>query len=86
MRGCFLPNNMNVVLIPKVETPQTVKVLRPISLCNVVYKIVSKVLSNQLKDVLQGLVDKVQSAFISGRSIQDNIIIASEVIHAMKNK
>lgn len=86
--GVFLSdlNNTNVVLIPKVDTPQTVRDLRPISLCNVVYKIVSKVLSNRLKSVLPGLVDKAQSAFISGRAIQDNVIIAFEAIHAMKNK
>lgn len=44
----------------------------------------SKVLSNCLKEVLSGLVDKVQSAFVVGRTIQDNILIAFEIIHAMK--
>lgn len=79
-------NNTNLVLIPKVETPQSVKDLRPISLCNVLYKIVSKVLCNRLKEVLPGLVDKAQSAFVSGRAIQDNVLIAFEIIHAMKNR
>lgn len=59
--------------------------LRQISLCNVVYKILSKVLSNCLKEVLLGLVDKVQSAPVSGKAIQDNVLIAFEIIHAMKN-
>lgn len=79
-------NNTHVVLIPKCDNPQTMKDLRPISLCNVVYKILSKVLCNRLKRVLPGLVDKAQSAFISGRAIQDNILIAFETIHMMKNK
>lgn len=76
----------NVVLIPKVDTSQTVRDLRPISLCNVVYKTISKVLWNRLKLVLPGLVDNAQFAFVFGRSIQDNVIVAFEALHAMKNK
>lgn len=79
-------NNTNIILIPKVDTPQPVKDLRPISLCNVLYKIVSNVLSNRLKDILPNLVDKAQSAFVSGRVIQYNVLIAFEAIHSMKNK
>lgn len=70
------------VLIPKCDNPQSMKDLRPISLCNVIYKIVSKVLSNRLKAILPGLINVV----VAGRSIQDNIRIAFEVIHMMKNK
>lgn len=43
-------------------------------------------MSNRLKEVLPGLVDKAQSAFVAGRAIQDNALIAFEIIHAMKNK
>lgn len=75
-----------MVLKPKVDTPQTLRDFRPISLCNVVYKIVSKVLSNRLKEVLPGLIDKVQSPFVAGRVIQDNMLIIFEIIHAMKNR
>lgn len=56
--------------------------LRPISLCNVVYKIISKVLSNLLKEVLPGLVDKAQSE----RAIEYNVFIDFEITHAMKNR
>lgn len=86
--GVF-PTNLNctnVVLIPKCESPQSTKDLHPISLCNVIYKILSKVLCNRLKKVLPELVDKAQSAFISGRTIQDNILIAFVTIHMMKGK
>lgn len=58
----------------------------PISLCNMIYKILSKVLCNRLKYVIPGLVDKAQSTFISGHNIQDNILLAFETIHTMKTK
>lgn len=76
----------NVVLIPKCESPSSMKDLRPISLCNVAYKILAKVLCNKLKGTLPALVDPAQSAFVSNRAIQDNILVAFETIHAMKNK
>lgn len=57
-------NNTNVVLLPKCDNPKSMKDLWPISLCNVVYKIISKVLCNRLKRVLPQLVDESQSTFI----------------------
>lgn len=85
--GCFLSllNDTNIVLNPKYDCPQTIRDLRHISLCNVLYKIVSKVMS-RFKLVLPGLVNKAQSTFVEGRLIQDNVLIAFEALHAMKNK
>lgn len=60
--------------------------LRPISLCNVIFKILSKVVCNCLKGALPELIDKAQSAFIAGRHIQDNSLIAFELLHSMKKK
>lgn len=76
----------NVVLIPKCENPEDMRDLRPISLCNVIYKIIAKVFANKLKCVLPNLISIEQSAFIEGRSILDNAMIATEIIHYMRCK
>ena len=74
------------MLIPKVNNPEQVKDLRPISLCNVSYKIVSKVLANRLKQILPEVISPAQSAFVPGRLISDNILVAYELTHFMKQK
>lgn len=58
----------------------------PISLCNVVYTILSKVLCNRMKSILQELVDKSQSLFVAGCCIQENILVDFKLIHMMKRK
>ena len=55
---------------------------RPISLCNVIYKIIAKSLANRLKPHLTDYIDPAQQAFIEGRRISDNIIIAQEISHS----
>ncbi|MCI09408.1 CNGC5-like protein, partial [Trifolium medium] len=71
-------NETNICLIPKCENPKSMKELRPISLCNVLYKVVSKLLANRLKGCLEKCVAEEQSAFVEGRSILDNALIAIE--------
>jgi hypothetical protein len=87
-RGYFSSslNETNICLIPKCDNPHSMKDLRPISLCNVLYKMVSKLLANRLKECLEKCVSEEQSAFIEGRSILDNALIAIEFIHALKRK
>lgn len=76
----------NIVLVPKKKNPMYMTDLRPISLCNVKYKIVSKVLANRLKEVIDLVIAEEQSAFIPGRLISDNIMISFEIMHYMKRK
>lgn len=81
-----IKNNVNIVLIPKKKNSMVMTELRPISLCNVVYKIISKVLANRLKQVIDPIISDTQSAFIPGRLITDNIMVAYELMHFMKRK
>uniref|UniRef100_A0A803PI32 Reverse transcriptase domain-containing protein n=1 Tax=Cannabis sativa TaxID=3483 RepID=A0A803PI32_CANSA len=79
-------NYTNIVLTPKKKHPEFMTDLRPISLCNVLYKIISKVLANRFKDVLPNVIYDNQSAFLPGPLISDNIMVAFEIMHYLKRK
>ena len=77
-------NHTLVALIPKKPQPGFVQDYCPINLCNVIYKLVTKVISNRLKPLLPTIISDTQSAFTQGRLITDNMLIAFETFHAMK--
>ena len=77
-------NDTLIVLIPKNTKPMSLKDLRPISLCNVTYKVISKYLVNRLRSLLDGIVSPEQSAFVSGRVNTDNALVAFECFHFIK--
>nr|GFC12936.1 RNA-directed DNA polymerase, eukaryota, reverse transcriptase zinc-binding domain protein [Tanacetum cinerariifolium] len=79
-------NSSFIALIPNLQDAKLVKDFRPISLIGSLYKIIAKVLSNRLVGVLRGLVNEVQSAFVSDRQILDGPFILNDLIHLCKSK
>ena len=79
-------NHASISLVPKVPNPSKLSDYRPISCCKTIYKCLSKILANRLKRVLPSLIDDAQSAFIQGRSISDNILLAQELLRNYHRK
>ena len=79
-------NHTHIALIPKKKICESPADYRPISLCNVIYKLVSKVLANRLKKLLPLIIHESQSGFVPGRLITDNILVAYECFHYLRKK
>jgi hypothetical protein len=77
-------NSTFIALIPKVDCPKTFDGFRPISLCNCIYKIISKVIAVRLKIVLPQEISPKQFRFLERRQINEAIILAQEGLHTIK--
>ena len=77
-------NDILLALIPKVAKPEMVTQLRPISLCNISYKIITKAMMNRLKKILPKIISPNQSSFIPRSQVYDNVIIYQEVLHTIR--
>lgn len=85
----ILPTETNdalVFLIAKMVKPERIIQFRPISLCNVLFKIITKTMVMRLKKVMNKLIDPAQSSFIPGRLSTDNIVVVQEAVHSMRRK
>nr|GEU96327.1 hypothetical protein [Tanacetum cinerariifolium] len=74
-------NHTIIALIPKVKSPARVNDYRLISCCNVIFKCISKIITNRIKESLKTLISPNQSDFVLGRSIANNILLTQEIMH-----
>lgn len=79
-------NEMFITLVPKIKNGQFVKDFRSISLCNVIYNLVAKVLAMRLCLVLDSVIGDHQGTFLKGQLIYDNIVVAHEILHTLRKK
>ena len=76
-------NKTLIVFIPKVQGPESVGNYRPTSLCNSIHKIISKVIINQLRPLLENIVSPFQTTFIPGKRGTNNVIIMQELFYTI---
>ncbi|XP_074305542.1 uncharacterized protein LOC141640759 [Silene latifolia] len=84
----FILNELNrtfITLVPKCQNPENVTDYQPISLCNVMMKIITKCIANKLARVMEYIVGDFQNVFVPGRLIIDNILLAHEAIHSINS-
>lgn len=74
-------NKTFIVLITKVKNTNSYSDFKPIRLCNIIYKIVAKILANRLKSELPNIISEAQSGFVPNILIKDNGIIVFEDFH-----
>eukprot|EP00253_Pinus_taeda_P007220 PITA_07220 len=88
-RSCTILKSLNstfLALVPEEEDANTPEKFRPVALCNVIYKIISKVIANRLKSILPNLISEEQSGYVEGRQILDNILLAQEMVHTLQTR
>ena len=83
MKGC---NASFITLVPKIRDPSKLDQFRPISLVGTLYKIIAKVLSSRIKDVLPLVTDENQSTFLKNKRMLDSVLVAKEVVEELRRK
>nr|XP_021851943.1 uncharacterized protein LOC110791500 [Spinacia oleracea] len=73
-------NRTFIILLRKVEHPDLVFQFRPIGLCNVIYKCIAKCITHRLRSVLSSLTSDTQNAFVPGRLMSNECLIAHELM------
>jgi hypothetical protein len=79
-------NSTFLTLIPKSNKAVTFEDFRSISLCNLCYKVISKIIAHQIKPFLSRNLSEEQLGFLKGRRIQDVIGTTHERLHSIKKK
>ncbi|KAG7529879.1 Reverse transcriptase domain [Arabidopsis suecica] len=79
-------NATTIILIPKIPNASSTSDFRPISLCNTVYKVISKLLAGRLQSLLPSVISNAQSAFLPGRLLAENVLLATELVNGYSRK
>lgn len=79
-------NHTHMCLIPKVNDTREMAQVRPIGLCSMFYKVISKIMVHWMQKFMNRIVTANQSTFVKGRLISENILVAHECMHYLKNK
>ena len=75
-----------ITLISKYQYPESLSNYRPIDLCNIVYKVVSKIIVGRIRPLINKLISPVQATFVPGRKGIDNVVIAQELFYTLDRK
>ncbi|KAK4397913.1 hypothetical protein Sango_1266800 [Sesamum angolense] len=79
-------NHTIIALVPKSEHSPSVADYRSLSCCNVIYKVITKIIADRLSPALEQLIDSSQAAFVGGQNITDNIFLAQEMVRQYSRK
>ena len=78
-------NTTNISIIPKIKDPQTFADFRPISLCNLSYKIITKAIYLQMQHLIPHIIAPEQGVFVPGRETMEGAIVVHEVLHSINS-